>query len=126
MPEIVNRMEIGAEPERVYRVARDVERFPEFMPDVESIHVAEASEDGRRTVVDWVGLIPELRQKAKWTEADLWDDAAHCCDFSLVRRDFKSDSGTSRFLPRGGGMLCESVVRYEIQIPLVCQHIQGV
>lgn len=126
MPEIVNRMEIEAEPERVYRVARDVERFPDFMPDVESIRVVEASGDGRRTVVDWVGLIPEFRQKVKWTEEDLWDDAAHTCEFTLVRGDFKSYSGTWRFLPHEAGTLFESVVRYQIEIPLVGPLIQGV
>ena len=41
MPEITNRIEIGAPPERVYAVARDVERFPDFMPDVESVRVVE-------------------------------------------------------------------------------------
>src|SRR4051794_20694898 len=46
MPEIVNRIEIEADPEVVYRAARDVERFPEFMPEVKSVVVVERSPDG--------------------------------------------------------------------------------
>jgi coenzyme Q-binding protein COQ10 len=93
MPRVQNEILIDADVETVYHTAKDVERFPEFMPDVKSLRVLERSEDGRRTVVEWVGLIPEFKTTIKWVEEDLWDDAAHTCDFNLVRGDFKSYGG---------------------------------
>ncbi len=38
------------------------------MPDVESIHVAERSADGPRTVTDWVGVASDFKLKVRWTE----------------------------------------------------------
>jgi ribosome-associated toxin RatA of RatAB toxin-antitoxin module len=126
MPEIVNRTEIAASPERVYAVAREVEQFPDFMPEVESIRVVARSADGTEQVVEWVGLIPKFGLKVRWTEEDRWDDAALTCDFVQVKGDFKVYRGRWRFLPAGEGTQFESVVEYEIEIPLVGPLIQGV
>jgi ribosome-associated toxin RatA of RatAB toxin-antitoxin module len=126
MPEIRNRIEIAAPPGAVYQVARDVERFPDFMPEVKSIRVAERSEDGSRTVVEWVGFIPRFQLTVKWTEEDLWDDAARTCRFTQVKGDFDRYDGEWRFEPEGEGTVFESVVRYEITVPLVGALIQGV
>jgi ribosome-associated toxin RatA of RatAB toxin-antitoxin module len=126
MPEITNRIEIAADPDAVYRVAREPERFPDFMPEVKSVTVVERSADGRRQVVEWVGLIPQLRLTVKWTEEDLWDDAARTCAFHQVRGDFDRYEGIWRFDPVPAGTLFESVVQYEIEIPLVGKLIQAV
>lgn len=126
MPEILNRIEIEADPEAVYRAARDVERFPEFMPEVKSVVVVERSPDGSRQVTDWVTWMPEFRLTVKWTEEDRWDDAARTCEFLLVKGDFTEYGGVWRFLPSERGATFESVVRYEIEIPLVGPLIKGV
>ena len=44
MPHIENEVLVNAPLEKVYALAKDVETFPQFMPDVESIHVAECSQ----------------------------------------------------------------------------------
>lgn len=124
MPRVENSIFIAADVESVYRTAKDVERFPEFMPDVKSLRVLERSEEGRRTVVEWVGLIPEFKTTVKWVEADLWDDAAHTCDFELVRGDFKSYGGRWEFLPEANGTRFLSRVDYEYDIPLIGPLIQ--
>jgi len=126
MPQIVNHTEIGAGPDAVYRVARDVERFPDFMPDVKSTAILERSADGSRQVVAWVGWMPEFRLTVKWTEEDYWDDAARTCEFRQVEGDFSEYHGTWRFLPAEHGTIFESVVNYRIEIPLVGPLIQGV
>jgi ribosome-associated toxin RatA of RatAB toxin-antitoxin module len=126
MPRVENEIVIDADVETVYRTAKDVERFPEFMPDVKSLRVLERSEDGRRTVVEWVGLIPEFKLTVKWVEEDAWDDAAHTCDFQFVRGDFKSYGGRWQFLPAPGGTRFLSVVDYEYDIPLIGPLIKAV
>ena len=126
MPLIRNSVHIQAPPEEVYAVARDVERFPEFMPDVQRITILEADPDGRRQVVEWVGLIPTFKLTVKWTEEDLWDDVERTCRFSQVKGDFSEYHGTWRFEPDGGGTRFDSEVHYEIEIPTIGPLIKGV
>lgn len=126
MPVIQSSIQIDAPPDRVYAVARDVERFPDFMPDVQRITIVEASADGRRQVVTWVGLIPAFRLTVKWTEEDLWDDVERTCRFSQVKGDFTEYGGVWRFNRDNGGTLFESEVHYELDIPTVGPLIKGV
>jgi ribosome-associated toxin RatA of RatAB toxin-antitoxin module len=126
MPTVSNTVRIAAPPDRVYAIARDVERFPDFMPEVQRITVLEASEDGTRQVVQWVGLIPAFRLTVKWTEEDLWDDAARTCRFRQVEGDFSEYHGTWRFEAEEGGTRFDSEVHYELEIPTIGPLIRGV
>ncbi|MBI3911722.1 MAG: SRPBCC family protein [Armatimonadetes bacterium] len=125
MPRITTAIHVDAPPDRVYAVAREAERFPEFMPDVKSTRVEERSPDGRRLVVAWEALIPEFKVTIKWVEEDHWDPQARRCDFRLVRGDFKAYSGAWQFFPEDGGTRFESVLDYEIEIPLIGPLIRG-
>jgi ribosome-associated toxin RatA of RatAB toxin-antitoxin module len=126
MPTVENSIWIRAGVDRVYAVARATESFPEFMPDVKSIRVLERSDDGRRMVVEWVGVIPEFKTTVKWVEEDLWDDAERTCGFRLVSGDFKEYDGTWRFTPEGEGTRFDSSVTYDYDIPLIGPLIKGV
>jgi ribosome-associated toxin RatA of RatAB toxin-antitoxin module len=126
MPTIESAISIAAPPDRVYAIARDVERFPDFMPEVQRITVLEASGDGTRQVVAWVGLIPAFRLTVKWTEEDLWDDAARTCRFTQLKGDFTEYGGLWRFEPEGEGCRFESTVTYELEIPTIGPLIRGV
>jgi ribosome-associated toxin RatA of RatAB toxin-antitoxin module len=126
LPTVRNSLVIAAPPETVYAIARDVERFPEFMPEVQRITILEASPDGRRQVVEWVGVIPTFRLTVKWSEEDLWDDEERTCRFTQVKGDFTEYGGTWRFLPEGDGTRFESEVHYELVIPTVGPLIKGV
>ncbi len=104
--------------ERVYAVAKDVERFGEIMPDVESVTILERQ--GSTTVTRWVGIVQKLGRKIVWTERDEWDDAAHVCRFEQVEGDYDTYRGVWSFAntPEGG---CKMTIELEveIQIPLV-------
>jgi ribosome-associated toxin RatA of RatAB toxin-antitoxin module len=125
MPIVRNSLFIQAPVDAVFRVAMDVERFIEFMPDLKSLRVLERSQDGLRTVVEWVGNIPEFKTTVKWVEEDRWDPVAHTCEFALVRGDFKSYGGTWRFSPEGDGTRFDSELSYEYDIPLIGPLIKG-
>lgn len=126
MPTVQNTISIQASPAAVYAIARDVERFPDFMPDVQRITILEQSEDGSRQVVAWVGLIPAFRLTVKWSEEDLWDDAELTCRFKQVKGDFTEYGGLWRFTPDGDGTRFESEVTYELEIPTIGPLIRGV
>lgn len=126
MPDLQHQIRIAAPPETVYAVARDVERFPEFMPEVQRLTVLERSEDGTRQVTEWVGLIPTIKLTIKWTEEDLWNDAERTCHFKQLKGDFTEYGGVWRFVPDGEGTRFESELHYELEIPTVGPLIRGV
>lgn len=119
MPVIDAQIHIDAPIEKVYAIARDVESFPSYMPDVESITVREGSKDTPRTVTEWVGLVPEFKQKIRWTEEDIWDDTAHICRFKQVKGDYQQYEGEWVFTVDNAGTLFRSTFTYELEIPLI-------
>src|SRR5687767_13960005 len=102
MPNIELSVEIDAPAEAVYRVARNVEAFPEFMADLESLTVLERSEDGSRTVTAWVAVIREFKMKIKWTQEDLWSETAYRDDFRQLQGDMDQMDGYWQFEPLDG------------------------
>ncbi|MCS7308715.1 MAG: SRPBCC family protein [Armatimonadota bacterium] len=120
MPVIEQSIWIQAPVEKVYAIAREVERFPEVMPDLESVKVLERSEDGSRTVTEWTGLVREFNNmRVKWTEEDLWDDAEHTCRFRLLKGDLQRMEGEWRFVEENGGTRFLSRLEYEYNVPLL-------
>jgi len=100
--------------DRAYALAKDVERFPDFMPDLESVAVVERLPTG--TVTEWVGVVQG--RKIRWVEEDEWNDALYTCTFRQRTGDFTRYEGTWRFdaIPEGTRMSLD--VEYELDIPL--------
>lgn len=125
MPRIEVDIFIQAPLERVYAIAKEVEAFPQFMPDI-TVRVLERSEDGNHTLTEWVGYAPQIRLKVKWTEEDLWDDATHTCRFRQLQGDYEKMEGEWRFVAENGGTRFLSVLEYELNIPLLGPLVQKV
>jgi uncharacterized membrane protein len=119
MPRIELSLTINAPVEKVYAVARDVESFPDIMEDLQSLTVLERSEDGNRTVTQWVGIIREFNRTVKWTQEDIWDPQRYRDDFKLLKGDMDSMSGYWQFTPVNGQTRFDSLVDYEFNIPLI-------
>jgi len=126
MARVVLETVIHAPLETVYAVARDVEAFPQFMPDVKSVRILEKSADGSRTLTEWVAYASQLKLQVKWTEEDLWDDAAHTCRFRQVKGDYDQMEGLWEFLPHPEGTLFRSTLDYELRVPLLGALVQKV
>lgn len=126
MPRIELSVQINAPLPQVYAIAKDVESFPTFMPDVKSLKVLERSLDGRRTLTEWVGYVPQFRLNVKWTEEDLWDDEAYTCKFRQVQGDYDRMEGAWLFEESAGGTRFTSVLDYEFNIPLLGPIVQRV
>ena len=123
---IQSSVEIDGPIDRVYELAKDVESFPEFMSDLKSVRVVERSEDGRRVVTEWVGIVKEFKTTVKWTEEDIWDDDAHTCAFSLVKGDYSKYSGNWTFTDLGGKTRFDSEIEVEYDVPLIGALIKGI
>jgi ribosome-associated toxin RatA of RatAB toxin-antitoxin module len=120
MPRIEQSLEIDAPIAEVYRIAKNVEAFPEFMADLQSLTVQERSPDGTRTVTEWVGLIREFKLTVKWTQEDRWDDSAYRDDFQQLQGDMDRMEGSWQFTPLDTARTrFDSVLDYEYDVPLI-------
>ncbi|HEY3249066.1 MAG TPA: SRPBCC family protein [bacterium] len=105
---------IRAPIDRVYAFAKDVEAFPQFMPDLEAVKVLERRNGD--TVTEWVGIVQG--RKIRWVEEDRWDDARHVCTFHLREGDFSKYEGIWEFAPVEGGTQTTVAVDFELDLPL--------
>ena len=126
MAKVESTIEINGPIDEVYALAKNIESFPEFMPDVKSVKVLERSEDGCRIVSEWVGIVKEFKTTVKWTEEDIWDDAAHTCTFSLIKGDYSVYSGLWKFVDLGGRTRFDSEIEVEYDVPLIGALIKGI
>lgn len=108
---------IEAPVDEVYAIAKNVERFPEFMDDVRDVEIIE--EEGDRRVSHWVGVIEEFNRTLEWTEEDFWNDEEHTCRFSMVEGDFTEYGGTWTFEEDEAGTVAKLTVDYEYAVPLI-------
>jgi uncharacterized membrane protein len=122
---VSSSIEINGPIEAVYAQAKRIEEFPEFMSDLKSVNVLERSEDGSRTVSEWVGIVKEFKTTIKWTEEDIWDDTAKTCVFTLVKGDYTKYSGKWAFTDLGGRTRFDSEIEVVYNVPLVGAIIKG-
>lgn len=125
MAKVSSTIEINGPLERVYALSKDVESFPEFMPDLKSVKVVECDNGGGRTITEWVGIVKEFKTTLKWTEEDIWDDDAKTCVFTLVKGDYSKYSGVWTFTDLGGKTRFDSEIEVEYDVPLVGALIKG-
>lgn len=117
MPDVTAEIHIAADPDRVYHLAKDIERFPEFLPNVQQVTIT--ARDGGRVVSEWAGLVPEFKRTIKWTEEDTWDDASRSCRFRLLSGDWDRYDGAWTFVAKEGGTQVQLTISYEYNVPLI-------
>jgi coenzyme Q-binding protein COQ10 len=105
---------IRAPLEQVYTLAKDIERFPAFMPDLERVTVTERTPAS--VTSEWVGVVQG--RKIRWVEDDVWDDARHRCTFAQRSGDFTRYEGEWRFEAVPEGTRTSLTVDFELDIPL--------
>ena len=71
-------------------------------------------------MTDWVAVASDFKLKVRWTEEDVWDEAAHTCRFQQLKGDYTAYGGLWTFTPDGTkGTLFQSEIDYELEIPLI-------
>ena len=119
MPRVESSVFIKSDIDKVFALAKDIEAFPQFMPDLKKVTILEKSPDGNRLKSEFVGYIKDFKITMKWVEEDEWDEQAKTCKFNLVKGDFKSYSGLWTFEHVDGGTKYTSVIDFEYEIPLI-------
>ena len=99
MPYIERKKTIKAPVEEVYKVASNMEEYPVFMRDVQSVKVVQRGQNS--TVTDWVTDIDGT--EIMWNEEDHFDTQNHTIDYRLLDGDLDKFEGQWRFaaIPEG-------------------------
>ena len=120
MPYVEVAIDVAAPARDVYQLAKDQERFPEFMPDVESVTIVERRPDA--IVTRWKTLVEEA--PIEWTEEDRFDDARTRIDYKLIEGDLDTFEGTWTFDDAGGGITHVVLgVEYDFGVPTLAELI---
>lgn len=119
MPRVESSVTINAGVDKVFALAKDIEAFPAFMPDLKKVVILEKSPDGCHIKSEFTGYIKDFKVTMKWVEEDEWDEQAKTCTFKLVKGDFKNYSGVWTFESVDCGTRYTSVIDFEYDIPLI-------
>jgi ribosome-associated toxin RatA of RatAB toxin-antitoxin module len=119
LPEVESHIVVAAPARDVYELAKEQERFPEFMPDVESIAIVER--DGSRIVSRWKTLVEEA--PIEWTEEDIFDDDALRVDYRLLEGDLDKFEGSWTFEDGDGTTRVRLIVDYDFGVPTLAELI---
>ncbi|UCH36561.1 MAG: SRPBCC family protein [Armatimonadota bacterium] len=123
MPVIEVEKVIPAPPDVVYAAAKDIERFPEFMPNVQTVEILER--EGSHTKSRWAGRVEEFRRTIAWVEEDDWDDARRACTFRATEGDWDKYDGVWTFDEHPDGTLVYLKLDYDFNVPLIGPLIRG-
>ena len=99
--------------EAVYELAKDMESYPEYMPDVESVKIV--SRRPNATITEWetsVDGTPIL-----WTEEDVFDDGNFTITYRLIEGDLDKFEGMWKFEQTPQGTQVTLTVDYDFGIP---------
>ncbi len=124
MPTVSSEILIQAPAGAVYSLAQDIEQFPEFMADVQSVEILE--DNLPRRVSRWVGVVKEFNRTVTWTEEDFWDDEQRRCTFRQTEGDYTQYQGEWEFHEDPQGTRVYLRIDFEYDVPLIGALIKGI
>ncbi|MDP9110367.1 MAG: aromatase/cyclase, partial [Candidatus Eremiobacteraeota bacterium] len=119
MPYVETSLTIAAPARRVYELAKEQERFPQFMPDVETVTVLERHPE--YIITRWKTLVEEA--PIEWTEEDRFDDAGLRIDYKLIEGDLDTFEGSWTFTESDGQTLVHLGVEFDFGVPTLAELI---
>ena len=119
MPYVESTIVVDAPARAVYELAKEQERFPQFMPDVETVTVLERHAD--YIVTRWKTLVEDA--PIEWTEEDRFDDAGIRIDYKLIEGDLDTFEGAWTFVESDGQTLVTLGVEYDFGVPTLAELI---
>ena len=113
MPYTERKQIIKAPLEKVYELACNMEGYPNFMPDVQSVKVVQRGENS--TITDWVTDIDGT--EIMWNEEDHFDSANHIIEYKLLDGDLDKFEGQWRFVSCPEGTEVTLTCDFDFGIP---------
>jgi len=119
MPYVESTIVVDAPARDVYELAKEQERFPQFMPDVETVTVLERFPE--YIVTRWKTLVEDA--PIEWTEEDRFDDVNIRIDYKLIEGDLDTFEGAWTFDERDGRTTVTLSVEYDFGVPTLAELI---
>ena len=119
MPYVECSIVIAASARTVYELAKDQERFPQFMPDVESVSVLERHPDF--VLTRWKTLVEDA--PIEWTEENRFNDDGLRIDYKLIEGDLDTFQGAWTFTENDGQTHVTLTVDYDFGVPTLAELI---
>jgi len=119
MPYVETSIVIAAPARVVYELAKEQERFPQFMPDVETVTVLERHPD--HILTRWKTLVEDA--PIEWIEEDRFDDEAMRIDYKLLEGDLDKFEGAWTFDESDGMTHVKLGVEYDFGVPTLAELI---
>jgi ribosome-associated toxin RatA of RatAB toxin-antitoxin module len=119
MPYVESSIEIKAARHAIYELAKDMESYSDFMPDVEYVKIIKRN--GNETVTRWKTLVEEA--PIEWTEVDIFDDVNTRIDYKLIEGDLDKFEGAWTFVERDGVTKVVLGVDYDFGVPTLAELI---
>jgi ribosome-associated toxin RatA of RatAB toxin-antitoxin module len=119
MPYVETSIEIKAPGRMIYELAKDMEHYSDFMPDVEYVKILKR--DGNTTTTRWKTLVEEA--PIEWTEVDVFDDVNTRIDYRLIEGDLDKFEGAWTFDERDGVTKVVLGVDYDFGVPTLAELI---
>jgi ribosome-associated toxin RatA of RatAB toxin-antitoxin module len=119
MPYVECSIDVAAPAATVYELAKEQDRFPDFMPDVETVVVLERHPD--YVITRWKTLVEDA--PIEWTEKDVFDDANMRIDYKLIEGDLDTFEGAWTFVEEGGTTRVVLGVDYDFGVPTLAELI---
>lgn len=115
MPYVEVTMPVRCEPAKLYPIIKDMEKYPDFMPDLVSVEVIDRQETS--TVTKWVSNVDG--RIIKWTEKDIFDDTNRHITYKQIEGDLKKMEGEWILTPISEGTEVKLTVDFEFGIPMI-------
>ena len=116
---VESHIAIGAPAREVYELAKEQDRFPEFMPDVETVTVLERH--AGYIITRWKTLVEDA--PIEWTEEDRFDDDVPRIDYKLIEGDLDTFEGAWTFEEHAGVTFVRLTVEYDFGVPTLAELI---
>jgi coenzyme Q-binding protein COQ10 len=114
MPYVETEIIIKGDPKEIFNFARDMEKFPEYMRDVEEVNVLERNT--LSTITEWVTNIDGT--PLIWTEEDNFDEENMVISYKMIEGDLDKFEGEWKFVPdSNGGCKVSLSVDYDFGMP---------
>ncbi len=116
MAEIKTEINVDADPEVCYNLAKDMEQFPTFMDNVKDVTVQESGEGW--TITSWEATLQG--RKVTWEERDEFDDESRLITFEQTEGDLSVFDGRWSFTRSSeGGCNIKLAVEATLGMPML-------
>lgn len=112
MPFVEASIVVKGDKKAVYELAKNMEQFPQFMPDVERVEVVQRAE--KSTVTEWAANIDGA--PINWRERDEFDDDEPSIKYKLIEGDLDKFEGVWTFSEVPEGTCVGLTVEYDLGI----------